>query len=72
MRNKLVIKKKSFLNKLFVKLIRKFGYEIIDQADLHIPSRNISAKQNLSKSGEISISVPLGKTTITRKVKSYQ
>jgi len=70
MRNKLVIKKKSFLNKLFVKLIRKFGYEIIDQADLHIPSRNISANQNLSKSGEISISVPLGKTTITRKVKS--
>lgn len=70
MRNKLEIKKKSFLNKLFVKLIRKFGYEIIDQADLHIPSRNISANQNLSKSGEISISVPLGKTTITRKVKS--
>lgn len=70
MRNKLVIKKKSFLNKLFVKLIRKFGYEIIDQADLHIPSRNISANQNLGKSGEISISVPLGKTTITRKVKS--
>ena len=70
MRNKLVIKKKSFLNKLFVKLIRKFGYEIIDQADLHIPSRNISANQNLSKSGEISISVPLGKTPITRKVKS--
>ena len=35
MKNK-ISNKKNFLSKLFVKIIRKFGYEVIDQANLEI------------------------------------
>ena len=70
MKDKQVSHKKSFLNKFFIKLIRKFGYEVIDQSNLYIPSRNLEGNQNLSEGGKQSISIPLGKTEITRKVKS--
>jgi hypothetical protein len=70
MKKKHFNKKKSFLDKFFIKLIRKFGYEVIDQANLHIPSKDLGANENLSESGKQSISLPLGKTEITRKVKS--
>ena len=70
MKKKHFNKKKSFLDKFFIKLIRKFGYEVIDQANLHIPSKDLGANVNLSESGKQSISLPLGKTEITRKVKS--
>ena len=69
MKNKPIRQKKSFFNKFFIKLIRKFGYEVIDQANLYIPSKNLEANQNLSESGKQSISIPLGKTEIKRKVK---
>ena len=69
MKNKSV-KKKSFLSKLFAKIIRKFGYEIIDQANLEILADNQFANENLSKSGIQSITVPLGSTKITNKVNS--
>ena len=70
MKDKPIVQKKSFLHKFFIKLLRKFGYEIIDQSNLHIPSKNLEANQNLSENGKSSISIPLGKTEITRKVKS--
>ena len=70
MKNKPDSKKKSFLDKFFIKLIRKFGYEVIDQSNLHIPYKDLEANQNLSESGKQSISIPLGKTDITRKAKS--
>ena len=70
MKNKQVSHKKSFLHKFFIKLVRKFGYEVIDQSNLHLPSKNLEANQNLSESGKQSLSIPLGKTEITRKVKS--
>jgi len=72
MKNKPTNSKKTFLNKFFIKLIRKFGYEVIDQANLYIPSKNLEANENLSESGKQSISIPLGKTEITRKVKSLK
>ncbi|MDC3355124.1 glycosyltransferase family 2 protein [Candidatus Pelagibacter sp.] len=70
MKNKQVKQKKSFFDKFFIKLIRKFGYEVIDQANLYIPSKDLGANQNLSKNGKQSINIPLGKTEILRKVKS--
>jgi len=70
MKNKPGSQKKSFLDKFFIKLIRKFGYEVIDQSNLHIPYKDLQANQNLSESGKQSISIPLGKTEIIRKVKS--
>ena len=70
MKNKQVTQKKKILDKLFIKLIRKFGYEVIDQANLHIPSKDLDANQNLSENGKQTISIPLGKTETLRKVKS--
>lgn len=60
--------KKSFLKKLLIKLCRKVGYEIIDQNNLFIPSLNKFANQNLSNLQKDSISIPLGKVKITRKI----
>ena len=64
------IKKPNFLKKLFVKLCRIIGYEVIDQSNLHLPTLNKQANENLSILGEKNISIPLGETKIIRKVKS--
>ena len=69
MKNK-IISKKNFISKLIIKIIRKLGYEIIDQSNLNIPTSNLSANENLSKSGTKSITVPLGMTNITNKINS--
>ena len=63
-------KKKNFFLKLLIKIIRKFGYEIIDQNNLQIPLKSSFANDNLSENGVKSITVPLGETKITRKVDS--
>ena len=62
--------KKNFFSKLFIKIIRKFGYEVIDQANLEIPGIDKNINENLSKSGLKSITVPLGSTKIKNKIKS--
>ena len=70
MKIKIDNKKKNFLVKFLIKLVRKLGYEIIDQNNLQIPLKGKLANENLSESGEKSITVPLGETKITRVVKS--
>ena len=62
--------KNNFLKKLFIKLCRVFGYEIIDQNYFTFPVSNKNSNENLSIQGKSSISIPLGKTNITRPVKS--
>ena len=62
--------KNNFLKKLFIKLCRVFGYEIIDQNYFTFPVSNKNSNDNLSIQGKNSISIPLGKTNITRPVKS--
>ena len=62
--------KKNFLSKFFVKLVRKLGFELIDQAELNVPTSDLNANENLSKGGLKSITVPLGITKITNKVNS--
>ena len=69
MKNK-ISNKKSFLSKLFIKLIRKFGYEVIDQANLEIQGIDQPANENVSQSGIKSITVPLGSTKIKNKINS--
>ena len=64
------IKKPNFLKRLFAKLCRIIGYEIIDQSNLHLPTLNKQANENLSSLGKKNISIPLGETKITRIVKS--
>ena len=61
---------KNFFIKIFIKFCRKLGYEIIDQSNLFIPTLDKYANQNLSDAQKHSISIPLGKVKITRKVKN--
>ena len=63
-------KSKDILKKLFIKLCRFMGYEIIDQNNFYIPTSNKSLNETISKSGKKSISLPLGEVKISRKVKS--
>ena len=61
---------KNFLSKFLIKIIRKLGFEIIDQANLFLPDQNLSASDNLSKGGDRSITIPLGITNIKKKINS--
>ena len=61
---------KSIFKKIFIKLCRLFGYEIIDQNTFSVPTQNKSLNESLSKQGIKSINLPLGEVQITRKVKS--
>ena len=63
-------KKNNFLKKLFIKLCRIIGYEIVDQSNLYLPTSEKLANQNLSVLGKKNISIPLGETKINRPVKS--
>ena len=64
------IKKTSLFKKLFIKLCRIVGFEIIDQSNLNLPVSNRSATDKLSELGKNIISIPLGETKISRPVKS--
>lgn len=63
-------KKTNFLKKLFIKLCRKIGFEIIDQSSLYIPTSKKLASETLSDPGKKIITIPLGVTDIKRKVSS--
>tara|TARA_B100000945_G_scaffold320302_1_gene329914 strand:- start:311 stop:1339 length:1029 start_codon:yes stop_codon:yes gene_type:complete len=62
--------KKNLLAKIFIKLCRIFGFEIIDQSNFSIPTSNKSLSQNISIPGKSSITLPLGRVKITRPVTS--
>ena len=63
-------KKTSFFKKLFIKICRKLGYEIIDQNSFELVTSNKILTDDLSKLGLNSINLPLGEVKITRKVKA--
>ena len=65
-------KEKKFFSKFLAKIIRKFGFEIIDQSTLEIPSYKKIANENLSEGGTKSVTVPLGSTKITNKINSLR
>lgn len=62
--------KKNPLTKIFIKLCRVFGFEIIDQGNFSIPTSYKSLNDNISIPGKRSVTLPLGKVEITRPVKS--
>ncbi len=62
--------KTNFLKKIFIKICRILGYEIIDQSNFVFPVSNKDLNDNLSVIGKKSISIPLGETKIIRHVKS--
>ena len=62
--------KKSIIKKLFIKLSKIIGYEIIDQNSFTSPTLDKDLNKDLSKINEKSIVLPLGEVKISRKVKS--
>ena len=62
--------KKRILNKLFIRLSKIIGYEVIDQNNFVSPTLNKELNEDLSLINQKSIVLPLGEVEITRKVKS--
>ena len=58
------------MKKLFIKIARFLGYEIIYQSNFSSPTLNKTLDQELSIFNKKSIVLPLGEVKITRKVKS--
>jgi hypothetical protein len=63
-------KNNNIIKKIFIKLCRLMGYEIIDQSNFYIPTSNKNLNETLSKFGVKSINLPLGEVRITRNVKT--
>jgi len=62
----------GLLKKIFIKICRTFGFEIIDQSNYYVPTQKKSIKENLNIQGKKSINLPLGEVKITRKVKALK
>jgi hypothetical protein len=62
--------KKSIIKKLFIKLSKILGYELIDQSDFNSPTLQKELNENLSIINKKSIVLPMGEVKISRKVKS--
>jgi len=58
------------MKKLFIKLAKILGFEIIDQNNFSSPTLNKELNEDLSTLNEKSIILPLGEVKISRKVKS--
>ena len=62
--------KKSIIKKLFIKLSKVLGYEIIDQSDFSSPTLQKELNEDLSILNKKSIVLPLGEVKITKKINS--
>ena len=62
--------KKSIIKKLFIKLSKILGYEIIDQNDFSSPTLQKELNEDLSIINEKSIILPLGEVKIKKKINS--
>ena len=60
----------NFFKKIFIKICRMLGYEIIDQSNFYVPTQEKYLNENLNTQGKNSITLPLGETKISRKVKA--
>jgi hypothetical protein len=63
-------KNNSLVKKIFIKLCRLMGYEIIDQSNFYVPTSDKNLNETLSKPSIKSINLPLGEVKITRDVKA--
>ena len=62
--------KKNIIKRLFIKLSKVLGYEIIDQSDFSSPTLQKVLNEDLSIINKKSIVLPLGEVKITKKVNS--
>ena len=61
-------KKTSIIKKIFIKICRILGYELIDQSSLEFPVSDKKSKDTLSIPGKKSFSLGIGEFPVTRKV----
>ncbi len=59
--------KKNIIKNIFIKFLRKMGYEIIDQNNFVSPTLNKELNKNLTNN-EKSIILPLGEVKLTKKI----
>ena len=70
---KIQIKKKNnFFKKIFIKLCRIIGFEIIDQSTFSSPSLGKKLNETMSIQGQKSITIPLGEIKIKKSIKSLK
>jgi len=62
--------KKSIIKKIFIRLSKILGYEIIDQNEFYSPTLEKNLNEDLSTINQKSIVLPLGEVSISRKVNS--
>ena len=62
--------KTPWFKKIFIKICRLLGYEIIDQSNFYLPVSNQNMNEDLTKIGKKSLTIPMGEIKITRQVKS--
>ena len=62
--------KKSIFKKIFIRLSKILGYEIIDQNEFYSPTLEKKLNEDLSIINQKSIVLPLGEVSISRKVNS--
>ena len=62
--------KKNILKKIFIKISKLLGLELIDQNEFKSPTLNKDLNEELSTINKKSIVIPLGEVQITRKIKS--
>ena len=61
------VQKTNFFKKIFIKICRLLGFEIIDQSNFTSPTLQKSLDQTLSIQGKKSITIPLGQIDIKKK-----
>ena len=67
-----ITKRGNFLKKIFIKISRVFGFEIIDQSSFSSPTIGKDLNETLSEQGKRSITIPLGQIKIKKKIKSLK
>ena len=64
------IMQSNFFKKLFIKISKMLGYEIIDQNEFFSPTLEKKLNDDLSIINDKSIVLPLGEVKVNRKIKS--
>ena len=65
-------KKTNLIRKIFIKICRIIGFEIIDQSNFSSPTLGKELHDTLSVQGKKSITIPLGQIDIKKKVESLK
>ena len=65
-------KKNNLFKKIFIKICRIIGFEIIDQSNFSSPTLGKELNDTLSIQGKKSITIPLGQMNLKKRVKSLK